>query len=126
MDKKRFIIEMGIGIEQHGQEVTKAAIKALRDAMSRVCMVGLTEMISLSDPNDMIIDVLVACPRPQELDLEALKKAIPFGQKEISVVAGGMTVRGHYHPGMSDKSDEIIVANAAITVCIDMDKTRRE
>ena len=125
MDKKRFIIEMGIGIEQHGQEVTKAAIKALRDAMSRVCMVGLTEMISLSDPNDMIIDVLVACPRPQELDLEAVKKAIPFGQKEISVVAGGMAVRGHYHPGMSDKSDEIIVANAAITVCIDMDKARR-
>ena len=122
MNKRRFIIEMGTGVEQHGQEVTKAAVKAVKDAITEVCLIGLRETINLSDRKDMLLEILIACPHPEEVNTDEVLKALPFGRKEIKVVDGGMIVKGHYAPEMGDKSDEIIVANAAVTVCVDLDK----
>ncbi len=122
MNKKRFIIEMGTGVEQHGQDVTRAATKAVKDVITRVSLVGLLEMVALEDLNDMLIDVLIACPRPQEVDTGEVLRALPFGRKEIRVVEGGMIVHGHELSALEDKSDEIIVANAAVTVSLDVEK----
>ena len=122
MNRKRFIIEMGTGVEQHGQDVTKAATKAVKDAITRVSLVGLLEMVALEDLDDMLVDVLVACPRPDEVNTVEVLRALPFGQKEIRVVAGGMLVHGSEINELEDKSDEIIVANAAVTVSLDIEK----
>jgi len=108
VNKRRFVIEMGTGVEQHGQEMTKAAMKAVRDAISRVCLIGLIEIVRQSTPNDMLLEVLIACPRPEEVNTDEVLQALPFGRKEIKVVEGGMVVRGHYAPDMGDKTDEII------------------
>ena len=122
MNKKRFIIEIGTGVDQHGQDVTRAATKAVKDAIGRVSLVGLLELVALEDLNEMLVDVLVACPRPEEVDTGEVLRALPFGQKEIEVVEGGMLVHGHNLPELKDKSDEIIVANAAVTVSLDVEK----
>jgi uncharacterized protein (TIGR02058 family) len=122
MKKKRFIIEIGTGVEQHGQDITRAATKAVRDAVTRVSLVGLLEMVSLEDLNDMLVEVLIACPRPGEVDTAEVLQALPFGQKEVRVVEGGMVVHGHELRELEDKSDEIIIANAAVTVSLDVEK----
>jgi uncharacterized protein (TIGR02058 family) len=122
MNKKRFIIEMGTGVEQHGQDVTRAATKAVKDAIGRVNLVGLLEMVSLEDLDDMLVEVLVACPRPGEVNTGEVLQALPFGQKDIRVVEGGMLVHGHELRELEDKSDEIIIANAAVTVSLDVEK----
>jgi uncharacterized protein (TIGR02058 family) len=122
VNKKRFVIEMGTGVEQHGQDITRAATKAVRDAISRVSLVGLREMVALEDLNEMFVDVLIACPRPDEVNTDEVLQALPFGQKEIKVVEGGMIVHGHQLPELEDKSDEIIIANAAVTVSVDIDR----
>jgi uncharacterized protein (TIGR02058 family) len=122
MNKKRFIIEMGTGVEQHGQDVTMAATKAVKDAIGRVNLVGLLEMVSLEDLNDMLVEVLIACPRPEEVNTGEVLQALPFGQKDIRVVEGGMLVHGHELRELEDKSDEIIIANAAVTVSLDVEK----
>jgi len=122
MNRKRFVIEMGTGVDQHGQNMTDAATRAVKDAVARVCLIGLLELVELKDLNGMLVEVLVACPRPGEVDTDEVLKALPFGQKEIRVVEGGMVVHGHQAPAMGDTSDEIIVANAAVTVCIDADR----
>lgn len=121
MNKKRFIIEMGTGVDQHGQNITEAASNAVKDAVTRVCLIGLLELVEVNDPNRMYIDVLVACPRPEEVDTDEVLKVLPFGQKEIKVVEGGMIAHGHQAESMGDRSDEIIMANAAVTVYIDAD-----
>jgi adenylate kinase len=41
---ERFIVEIGMGVDFHGQDVTKAAVKAAKDAISRSCLVGLNEV----------------------------------------------------------------------------------
>jgi len=122
MNKKRFIIEMGTGVEQHGQDVTRAAIKAVKDAITRVSLVGLLEMVALENLNDMLVEVLIACPYPEEINTGEVLKALPFGHTEIRVVDGGMVVHGHELRELEDKSDEIIVANAAVTVSLDVEK----
>ena len=122
MNKRRFIIEMGTGIDAHGQDITTAAIRAVKDAIVRVSLLGLSAVVTLNDRNDMLVDVLIACPRPEEVNTDEVLHALPFGQKEIKVVEGGMIARGHCARDLGDKSDEIIVANAAITVSIDADK----
>lgn len=122
MTKKRFVIEMGTGIDQHGQSATVAATRAVKDTVSRVCLIGLLELVDLESPEDMIVDVLVACPRPSEVDTTEVLKVLPFGEKTVKVVEGGMTVRGHNAASLGDRSDEILVANAAITVSVDTDR----
>jgi uncharacterized protein (TIGR02058 family) len=121
MNKRRFVIEMGTGVEQHGQEITKAAIKAVKDAISRVCLIGLIETLKGGNPYDMLLDVLIACPHPEEVNTDEVARAFPFGRKEIRVVEGVMVIRGHHAPSMGDRTDEIIVANAAVTVYVDLD-----
>ncbi len=119
MTRKRFIIEMGTGVDQHGQSATEAATRAVKDAVSRVCLIGLLELVDLKAPDGMIVEALVACPRPDEVDTATVLKVLPFGEKTIEVVEGGMTVRGHASASLGDRSDEILVANAAVTVSVD-------
>jgi uncharacterized protein (TIGR02058 family) len=122
VNKKRLVIEIGTGVEQHGQDATRAATKAVKDAIGRVSLVGLREMMALKDLNEMLVEVLVACPRPEEVDTGKVLQALPFGQKEIKVFEGGMVVHGHKLRELEDKSDEIIVANAVVTVSLDVEK----
>ena len=44
MEKRRFLIEIGTGADLHGGDMTKAAQKAVKDAMSHCCMAGIREI----------------------------------------------------------------------------------
>lgn len=122
MNLRKFVIEMGMGIDQHGQNPTRAAQKAVKDAMVRSCLVGLLEVARLEDINQMVVEVLIACPHPERVDPEQVLQAVPFGQKQIKVVPGGMIAQSIYQPDLGDTSDETYIANAALTVWVDMDR----
>lgn len=116
---RRFIVELGTGIDLHGQDVTKAAVRAVRDAISRSCLCGLVEILELNDLNQMLVEVIVAVPAPEQVDPNAVLSAIPFGRKKIKVLAGGMRAPGLYQPELGDQSSDVIMANAAVTVWVD-------
>ena len=124
MAEKRFIVELGTGIDLHGQNATKAASRAVKDAISRSCLCGLVEIVELRDLNAMRIDVLVAVPMPEQVQADAVLSVIPFGQKELRVVQGGLRAPGLYQPELGDESLDIIVANAAVTVWVDLEEPR--
>ncbi len=48
---RRFVLEFGMGLDQHGQDVTNAACKAVKDAVARSCLSGLLEIVRLHDVN---------------------------------------------------------------------------
>ena len=119
MEKTRLMIEIGTGVELHGQDPTKAAAKAVRDAVSRVCFgMGLHETFKLGGHRDSIVSILVGVPRHEQVNKDEVLKMIPYGEREIRVVEGGLIAKGHYDPGSGDKSDDIIIANAAVTVFV--------
>jgi uncharacterized protein (TIGR02058 family) len=115
---KRFIIEVGMGVDQHGQDNTRAAEKAVQDAIQRSCLCGLKEVAGLKDPADMMVEVLIGCPKPESVDRERVLRVLPFGQKKIEVREGGLLGKTLFQPELGDKTDEMIVANAIVTVYV--------
>ena len=119
MARKRLIIEMGMGIDQHGQEPTVAAARAVRNAIAHNALPGVWEVAGLNDPNEMIVEVQVAVPYPEQVKEEEVLAVLPFGQKTLTVEAGGMVVHGKAIASLNDKNDEMLIAVASVTVLIE-------
>ena len=120
---KRLIIQMACGIDQHGHrgDCTDAAQKAVKNAISNNCIPALAEICNIKEPKDlsrMLVNVKIGAPYPEKLDKNKVLKAIPFGQKTIEVVKGGLTVHGIMIKELGDTSDEMIMCDAAVTVSV--------
>ncbi len=118
---RRFVLEFGMGLDQHGQDPTHAACKAVKDAVSRSCLSGLLEVVRLRDVNDMIVEVQVSCPHPERVDRDAVLASLPFGRKTLTLEEGGLVAHGLFQPELGDVTDEAYVANAAVSVWVDVD-----
>lgn len=123
MVRKRFVIEMGMGIDQHGQEPTVAAARAVRNAIAHNALPGVWEVAGLTDPNDMIVEVQVAVPYPEQVRTDEVLAVLPFGRKTLTVEPGGMVVQGRAIATLNDKNDEMLIAVAAVTVWIESEST---
>ena len=116
------IVEMGMGVDQHGHnnDPTKAAIKAIKDAISNNCLPGLREILNFKDPSKMLVDILIGCPYPENIKEKKVLRAVPFGTKNLKVVNGGLLVEGIQIPELGDDTPNMILANAAVTVSFDL------
>ncbi len=117
-NRKRFIVEIGTGIDIHGENVTKAACRAVKDAVSRSCLCGLLEILELTSLEDVQVDIQVASPKPDQVDLEQVMAEVPIGRKNAHAVEGGMIAQGLCVPQFAPDCDQIVVANASVTVFI--------
>ncbi|NET01058.1 MAG: hypothetical protein F6K62_12015 [Sphaerospermopsis sp. SIO1G2] len=119
MALKRFIIEMGMGIDQHGQEPTVAAARAVRNAIAHNALPGIMEVVGLEDPHEMIVEVKVAVPYPEKVREAEVLSVLPFGKKTLTLEDGGMVVNGLAIASLNDKNDEMLIAVAAVTVLVE-------
>ena len=120
---KRLIVEIGAGVDQHGHnnDCTNAAIKAIKNAISNNCLCGLSEICNLREPKDltrMMVHVKIGAPYPETIDKKKVLKTIPFGEKSIEVVKGGLLTEGIMIKELGDTSNQIIICNAAVTVSV--------
>ena len=111
MTRVRCVTEMGMGVDVHGRDATKAARRAVSDAI-RHSSVGFFRMVGKT-ANDMFVDVTVGVPDPGAVDTSAVAKELPYGTVTVTAVKGGLEV-----PAESG-SDAIIIANAAVVVSLD-------
>ncbi|MHA1281073.1 MAG: Lin0512 family protein [Promethearchaeota archaeon] len=123
MKDKRFIVQIGMGVDQHGHDndCTKAAQKAIKNAISNNCLTGLLEICNMKDPKELLsmkVHVKIGAPFPEKINKEKVLKAVPFGIKSIEVVKGGLIAKGVKIEELGDTSDNIIICNAAVTVSI--------
>lgn len=119
MARKRLIIEMGMGVDQHGQEPTVAAARAVRNAIAHNALPGVWEVAGLNDPDQMIVEVQVAVPYPEQVRSAEVLAVLPFGRKTLTVEQGGMVVQGRAIASLNDKNDEMLIAIAAVTVLVE-------
>jgi uncharacterized protein (TIGR02058 family) len=117
--QKRFVVEIGTGIDLHGEDPTKAACRAVKDAVSRSCLCGIMEIVGIEDLTALDVEIVVAVPRPLDVDLERVKAEVPIGRKSARAVEGGMKVKGLCVDRFGPDCDQILVANAAITVFVE-------
>ncbi|MFZ5963770.1 Lin0512 family protein [Thalassococcus sp. BH17M4-6] len=105
---RRMIIEMGMGNDLHGQDYTKAAGRAIEDAM-RHSSLPILPALGL-DHAAMEVRVTVGVAQPQAVDCDALAAAMPRGTVTVRAVRGGMDVTN------PDTGEVTVVAAAAIEV----------
>lgn len=80
MSLKKFIVEMGMGIDQHGQDLTNAAPKAVGDAIPGKCLWGLVEVARL-DTIDQIDRMIVRVEWLVRLHTSSIEETHVWRQK---------------------------------------------
>ncbi len=112
MTVKRLILEMGTGNDLYGEDYTKAAVRAVQDALHHS---SLTIFRSLGlKHDDMQVTVNIGVQKPEEVDAEVIKQQIPFGAVTVKAVKGGLNV--------PDPENDIltVVATAGVEAYIDI------
>lgn len=115
--KQVMFVELGMGADLHGQDVTKAAVRAVRNAIERNSMPGMRALVN-GDTGKMRVHVRLAVPADAEsLDQEAVRAVFPYGEVTIEVMAGGMLApSGIFLADKNDRNEMIYIVNAAVEV----------
>lgn len=117
MAKKRVAMELGMGTALQSEDYTKAAIRAVQDALWHN---SLTMADAFGFPKEaMLIDVDVAVQQPDAVDLAQVAAVFPYGQPTVRAVHGGLDVPKPLAPGQTT-AKHTIIANAAVIVSFDM------
>lgn len=90
MNEQRLIIEMAQGIDLHGRDDTKAARRAVEQALQGA---SLPIFGTLGVARDVMrVVVHIAVPRPEAVDVAVIAALLPYGAVEVVVKAGGLDV----------------------------------
>ncbi len=112
MPLKRVILELGSGNDLHGSDYTKAALRAVQDALHHSSLAFVRSLAV--DKSKLMVDVTIGVQKPEKVDIEKIKASLPVGVVTVKAVKGGLDVPD------PDNNDPAIIASAAIAVRIDV------
>ena len=118
MALKSMVMEFGTGTDIRGGDYTKAAVRALGNALRQN---SITFAQAFGVPRDqMRVKIAIGVARPDQVDRAAVADALPYGQAEVTVHEGGMDISNEAG------TDVTVLANAVVTVYLDLpeDRTR--
>lgn len=107
MAAKALVHEFGMGVDVHGRDSTKAACRAVSDAIRHSSLPLLREY--LEGGGRIIVDVTVGVPNPDSVDVAQVEREFPVGEVTVLAVDGGLGVPGA----------DTLIACAAVTVSVD-------
>lgn len=111
MPAKRAILEMGAGNDLHGGDYTKAAIRAVEDALHHSSL-SFIRTLGI-DKKTLRVDVTLGVQQPERVDVKRVEAALPVGQVTVRAVHGGLDVADEA------AGDVAVIASAAVEVWLD-------
>jgi uncharacterized protein (TIGR02058 family) len=111
MPKTRVILELGSGNDLHGSDYTKAALRAVQDALHHSSL-SFVRTLKV-DRTRLDVEVTVGVQRPEQVDLDKIKQSLPIGNVTVRAVKGGLDVAD------PENNDTAVIASAAIAVRIE-------
>lgn len=112
MTLKRMAIEIGMGTDIRGADYTKAAVRALRDALWHN---SLNVADAIGKPTDsMVVEVLIGVPKPDLVDKAEVLKVLPHGTGTVKVFEGGLEIFN------DARTSSTVLAHAAAIVRLDI------
>ncbi len=109
---KRMVLEIGMGTDIRGTDPTKAACRAIRDALWHN---SLSIAAALGHPLEaMHVDIRIGVPRPEQVDKAQVLAILPYGKGSVTVVEGGLEIRN------DEGTDGTLIANACAIVSLDV------
>ena len=106
MSARPVVFEFGMGVDVHGLDGTKAACRAVSDAIRHSSLPLFREVRERG--GKMLVDVTVGVPDGVKVDTDVVKRELPHGEVTVKAVPGGLLVPG----------SDTVIACAAITVSI--------
>lgn len=116
MVEKRIILEMGTGNDLYGMDYTKAACRAVHDALHHSSIV-LFKSLGY-DHRDMRVQVTIGVQEPEKLDLNAIAAELPRGRAEVTAVLGGLNVHD------PEQETTHVIATAAVEAFLPIDASQ--
>ena len=108
------ILELGTGIDLHGNNYTEAARRAVWNAVHQSSLMFLG-LFGPDTASDMMVEVTIGIPRPDEVDADTVLSVLPHGKGSLKAVPGGLEIEGREGSG-----DKTIMANAAVIVKVNV------
>jgi uncharacterized protein (TIGR02058 family) len=112
MALKRMVMQIGMGTDIRGADYTKAAVRALRDALWHNSL-GIANALGF-DTDAMRVAVRIGVPKPEAVDKAAVLAVLPHGTGTVEVVEGGLEIANDAGTGST------VIANAAAIVQLDV------
>ena len=106
--RRRAILEMGMGNDLHGADYSKAAVRAVEDALRHSSLLFVRSLGV--DRDTLEVNVTIGVQRPDAVDTQAVTAALPVGQVSVRVVKGGLDVPH------DDGDGPVVIASAAVEV----------
>ncbi|MBI5628476.1 MAG: Lin0512 family protein, partial [Candidatus Rokubacteria bacterium] len=97
----------GMGVDVHGGDCTKAACRAVSDAIRHSSLPLLLEVRERG--GRVLLDVTVGVPDPASVDVELVRRELAHGEVTVRPVSGGLRVPGA----------DTLIACVAITVSVE-------
>ena len=110
---KRIILEMGAGNDLYGEDYTKAACRAVDDALHHSSII-LFRSLGYNHA-DMEVRVTIAVQDPEKVDTAVVAAKLPRGKAKVTAVKGGLNVID------SENSTCSVIATAAVEAWLDID-----
>ena len=108
MTLKSMVMQFGSGTDLRGGDYTKAAKRAVQDALHHSSLV-LFRTLEI-DPNNMQIELTLAAQEPEKVDTRAVAATLPYGTVSVKAVKGGLNVPDDATGGVT------VIVNAGILV----------
>src|SRR5439155_1638961 len=89
---KPHVLEFGMGVDVHGLDCTKAACRAVSDAIRHSSLPFFRDVRERG--GTMFVDVTVGVPDPASVDVKRVRRELPHGEVTVHQVAGGLRVPG--------------------------------
>ena len=112
MALKRVVLEIGMGTDIRGADYTKAAVRALKDALWHNSLTVASAVGKSSD--DMQVEVLIGVPQPDKVDKAEVLAVLPYGTGTVKVMQGGLEIKNEAG------TDRTVIAHAAAIVRLDI------
>jgi uncharacterized protein (TIGR02058 family) len=113
MASKRVILELGSGNDLHGGDYTKAALRAVQDALHHSSLTML-RALKVNPKTGMFVNVTIGVQQPGKVDLDKVKASLPHGVVSVKAIRGGLDVADPEH------GDPAVIASAAIEVRLEL------
>ena len=112
MPVKRIILEMGTGNDLYGEDYTKAAKRAVQDALHHSSII-LFRSLGI-ERESMIVKVAIGVQKPELVDCDAVASELPHGQVSVVAEEGGLNI-------VDDENGTVsVVATAGISAYLDL------
>jgi len=107
MSARPAVLEFGMGVDVHGLDCTKAACRAVSDAIRHSSLPLFAD--ARARGGKMLVAVTVGVPDPMSVDVARVREELPHGEVTVTPVAGGLRV----------PDSDTLIACASITVSIE-------